>query len=600
MLRIFTVLATLLFFTAAFPQEAQQQENPQAQQQTQQPGSDTRVSDDAFEVINNGVAVRFFQSLNSSWSFYYLPEIRLDVLEFEGDQPIVAKGERRGDSYVVNMRLFLRPAEFNQTLVESQLANAAIARAGPSTSIGQPPETGLAIAGIRLDSMLVDVDNPDDRDYFGVEASAYNSVPAAAVAGGTFDVSLSVAPEMGEEFVEKLNAGDVVLLLTITWNGITIDTRRATLRISDIEDTATFRKLKAGGADVYTVEQMGDVAASIRSDIIFEEVESLGGDVEPASLGVEDLLEFFGPPINISNQNDARLAELEARYAERFDLTGIDIEDYQPFRVSKQVHEIVNRETDLQTKQRDYLREYDAKTQTFEASAGVSYGPFGADASYSETINQIREEEYLDEEEFNEFLDEFHDITYNTEESLYRGLEIFDETQMRLESSAAITSVRVKPRLTSSVQTLTLTSANLDSSVLPPSAEAAFTARIDNLKETITALEAQINPVIGSPENGCTRVGDIQICWGQQTKSEGTNASMNHIRSYRFDFPQPFISVPTVTNGINTDGEGHAFSVYRHNIQNTYYEANVNNMLTIAGAVDYPVTMNYIAIGLWR
>jgi hypothetical protein len=123
---------------------------------------------------------------------------------------------------------------------------------------------------------------------------------------------------------------------------------------------------------------------------------------------------------------------------------------------------------------------------------------------------------------------------------------------------------------------------------------------VASLETRIAALEESITPISGSIENGCTRVGDIQVCWGTATKSEGPDAGSNHVRCYRFKFTQPFSSIPVVTNGINTQGEGHAFEVYQCELKNSFYAPCVNNMLVQAGQVTFPVAMNYIAVGAWK
>jgi hypothetical protein len=124
-------------------------------------------------------------------------------------------------------------------------------------------------------------------------------------------------------------------------------------------------------------------------------------------------------------------------------------------------------------------------------------------------------------------------------------------------------------------------------------------AVVTELETRITALEESITPVSGSIENGCTRIGDIQVCWGSASKSEGTAAG-NHVRCYDFGFAQPFASTPVVTNGINTQGDGPAFEVYAYELNNSRYGLCVGNVLVIDQQVILPVTMNYIAVGLWK
>jgi hypothetical protein len=454
-------------------------------------GKDAQVGDDAFEVQIEGRAISFFQSINSCWSFYYVPQVRFDALGFE-PEPIIARGFRRGPNYVVNFRLLLRPENVVVESVQAELRRAAILR--DEARCGASTVEGVSIAGLTIETLRFDVAEQADRDYFGVRASTYGPVAPSSGSAGTVDVTLLVDPSRGEEFVAEVNAGDVVLKVLLAWNGIIIDTRQAALRVADQQTSDAFRDLRAGGAELFLVDQVAEATAAIRDDLIFREVDSLGGDIEPASLSIDALLGLFGDPLRIVAQSEERLRRLEERYLKQFDVS-VDLKDYQPFRVAKRVHEIVDRATDLETARSEYLMTYDRERETFTASAGISYGPFRGSASYTRDVEEIRQAENLDEERFREFLKEYHEVTYDTEERLYRGLEIYDLATVDLSSTRTISTVRVVPRLTRSTRMLTMTSQQLDPAVLPPTAR-------EELTDEIAELRGQLAGVFGRVDGG--------------------------------------------------------------------------------------------------
>ena len=102
--------------------------------------------------------------------------------------------------------------------------------------------------------------------------------------------------------------------------------------------------------------------------------------------------------------------------------------------------------------------------------------------------------------------------------------------------------------------------------------------------------------------SGCTRILDIQICWGKQ-EVQPFNTDPD-VRKFDFQFPQPFSEKPVVTNGIEGTTSGFAFSVYSYDLTTTGYSGNVmettHRLATSHVPFSEGAVMNYIAIGKWR
>lgn len=84
---------------------------------------------------------------------------------------------------------------------------------------------------------------------------------------------------------------------------------------------------------------------------------------------------------------------------------------------------------------------------------------------------------------------------------------------------------------------------------------------------------------------------DLQICWGHAE----LKTDFSHTRIFKFEFAVPFSEVPTVTNGVNADASGWAFSVYNYDLSATSYEGHIVEQENRKNTA--PVKMNYIAIG---
>lgn len=452
--------------------------------QNQPQGSEDRVGESRLSVTQpNGEILEFYRSAVSRWSFYYLPQARFVPLAFdEEDKPLIATHSQSAETYTINVRLRLRPVDMDTEFVENEL----ISRMQSITdSDATPPAGRVSIGLLNLSSIRLELQNPEQADYYGVLAAAEDSISYV----NDVPFSLSVDPARGDELLAKINNGLITFRLVTAWNGMTLDSQRVSLHISDIEDTEAFQDLKAGGADLYTVDQMGDIAARIKREITFTQIDSLGGDVEEASISIDDLLNVFDP-LDLANLSNERLAELEARWVERFDIgDDVDLADYQPFRVSKEVYETVKDTQDVNQIREDYLEMYDREYEKFTASAGVKWGPFRGGGTYTKEVEEMRNSTDYDFDQMKNFLEQYHEIKYDTEERLFRGLEIFDRTQMNLDSSARITSVSVKPRGGTSSQSIQLTSRDTDHSEMPPSRVEQLIQQNIELQRALSKLE---------------------------------------------------------------------------------------------------------------
>ncbi len=90
------------------------------------------------------------------------------------------------------------------------------------------------------------------------------------------------------------------------------------------------------------------------------------------------------------------------------------------------------------------------------------------------------------------------------------------------------------------------------------------------------------------------QVGDVVVCWGSsKLKVPETN---KHTRRFSFEFPVEFDKPPVVSNGINTDGSGYNYNIYRHSLSNSEYSGSI---VTTHGLPERGerVTFNYIAVG---
>ena len=153
-------------------------------------------------------------------------------------------------------------------------------------------------------------------------------------------------------------------------------------------------------------------------------------------------------------------------------------------------------------------------------------------------------------------------------------------------------SVEKTKKLLDSAEKLQTKVASLDA-IIKAGKISSDIANNPSFKENIVnQLKANFEQKIISGSDGqCILADTYQLCWGSKLLDSKTS---DHVREFSFNFPVKFKNIPVVTNGINANSSGWAFSVYRHNIdQNSYTGAIVEH--TSRKSVT-PVIMNYIAI----
>lgn len=104
-------------------------------------------------------------------------------------------------------------------------------------------------------------------------------------------------------------------------------------------------------------------------------------------------------------------------------------------------------------------------------------------------------------------------------------------------------------------------------------------------------LNESKSKIINNDSGSCVINDSLQICWGSR-KLTGSN----HTREITFTFASSFGDPPVVTNGINADGTGYLFSVFKHSVTTSNYSVDIAENHSYRPSTT-PVTMNYIAIG---
>ncbi len=101
-----------------------------------------------------------------------------------------------------------------------------------------------------------------------------------------------------------------------------------------------------------------------------------------------------------------------------------------------------------------------------------------------------------------------------------------------------------------------------------------------------------VSNVVKSGTNWCALMGEAQqICWGYKELSKANE----YTRNFDFTFANSFSQKPVVTNGINANSSGWAFSVYTHNISASVYSGSIVEHTSRKSKA--PVNMSYVAIG---
>lgn len=184
-------------------------------------------------------------------------------------------------------------------------------------------------------------------------------------------------------------------------------------------------------------------------------------------------------------------------------------------------------------------------------------------------------------DKFNGMIAKLYDDINETRKKIVRAeAEItssYEETENLLKKAKAIQNE------ISSIEAITKAK---DFSLEIASNEAFQTTITENVMEGIV-------PKVHIGDGGqCVVTQTYQMCWGSILLNP---SSSTHTRDFYFNFPLAFNSSPVVTNGINANSSGWAFSVYQHNITSKSYSGAIVEHTSRKNLT--PVTMNYIAIG---
>jgi len=117
-----------------------------------------------------------------------------------------------------------------------------------------------------------------------------------------------------------------------------------------------------------------------------------------------------------------------------------------------------------------------------------------------------------------------------------------------------------------------------------------FDAHADSVLQNVITLDS-------NEKGSCSRMKDIQICWGKQVGNPMQDLSR---RTFSFRFRQPFSEVPVVTEGIDADPLRGPFvyAVSQGNPQKETYDGNLEEVR--GRPQDGTVRVSYVAVGKWK
>jgi hypothetical protein len=100
----------------------------------------------------------------------------------------------------------------------------------------------------------------------------------------------------------------------------------------------------------------------------------------------------------------------------------------------------------------------------------------------------------------------------------------------------------------------------------------------------------------GDANSGFMRIGDLQFCWGQETKNNTSGPV-----GFHFDFPSAFREPPCLTHAIDTQGGGVAtmHGVYSWSISESAFSVSCYTAAGLPPPRSTPVTFRYLAVGRW-
>ncbi len=351
----------------------------------------------------------------------------------------------------------------------------------------------INVSDLRLDAVMLDLYDEADKAFFGIKGPFLLKTPPYAQ---QLDVLLRADKRKAAEFRQAINAGSITFLASYGFNKVSLDFRQEVLESTMVNSTRTMQNLQQSGALVMTAEQIADAASQLQREITSTVIPALGGTIQPQSLPVERLMELFEVKDAWKLAESAR-HELEQRWYSQLSLD-VDKEDFQPFEVQKHVIDLMNSERSTAEKRQQYLKDYQADKKRFSASAKAKYSGAMVSASgqagYEQDVNKVADSQEMSDDQFSEFVRQYHGVEYDTQEKLYRGLSIYDVKKLLSGTGMRLVSVTVKPLLVGGVRNLPLR----------PNAPGPIV-----LKDTLRQV---------SHELGLTPVGTVVMWWGRKNE----------------------------------------------------------------------------------
>ena len=404
---------------------------------------DERVGDSAFAIDTSKGTVAVHRSLknegeknNEQNRFYIAPNFKFLAVNAKGDVARLGASSAAKTDVIMKLQLVV-PA-----------VRREVAKALDVKKIWQ-------VSNLPVNAIRVDLKTDALIEKYGIEQAYKIDSPAYTQ---TLDVVFSVASDKAKEFVHDVNLGKVAFQLTYAFNQINIDSHDEMLSVRFISDSNTLRRLDQQGKELMTAEQMAEAAKSIRTEITSKVITSLGGKIEPRSIPVAKLMEFFEVG-DIVRKTGAELAEFDRRLAEQLNLR-VNPKDFQPFRVQKHLIESLNSTKEVAKQRQNYVRDYNRNKTAWNVSAsacvGWSWGSVCASGGYATEAEKVSDKTTMSNDQFRDFVAKSHGAEYDTEERLFRGVKIYDTQKIKALGDVKVVSVTIKPTLSSGVKRLDL------------------------------------------------------------------------------------------------------------------------------------------------
>ncbi|WP_424140479.1 hypothetical protein [Roseomonas chloroacetimidivorans] len=410
-----------------------------------QNGAET-VLDSAYTIpLSIGETVEVFPSTTNKRRFYVAPIMNFYPFDRNGTNILYARHAPLNDQAGAAQLSFLLSVPEVLEEIRTELARKQVR--GDDGAVLTREQIVIDI--LRIDAIRLDVLSDDYRALYDVRPFILNKPPSRQ------NISMELSARINSrELVDRINSGDIQLLVTYGYNEVSLDESRRVLSLSQAIETKAFRDLRQRGAEVFTAQQMAQAANAIRTEITDSYYPGLG-KIEERTLSAEELLRAFGV-VETWRATQEQLRSMDERLHRQLNLN-IDPKDYQPFSVQREVVDIVNSETDLKTKQRNYFEAFDRSRQKWNVSVQGGYPPyFGGSANYESETENLRRRENLSEREFAEHISKHHGVSYRDEIKLFRGLEVYDLQQIESRGAVNITTVTYRPDLRRNIRNLSV------------------------------------------------------------------------------------------------------------------------------------------------